>query len=57
MTFGAQPKRLFRELDALHESPFVEAHPPLAWFARSVRVEPFDEARCGFLAHLDEVLP
>ena len=40
----------------VHEAPFLERHPPLARFARSISVQFLNEPRSEFLAHLYQIL-
>jgi len=40
----------------IHEASLLERHPPLAWFARSIRVQFLDEPSSEFLADLHQIL-
>jgi len=40
----------------IHEASFLERHPPLAWFTRSIRVQSLDESSSEFLADLHQIL-
>ena len=40
----------------IHEASFLERHPPLAWFTRSIGVQFLDESSSEFLADLHQIL-
>lgn len=40
----------------VHETPLLEGHPPLAWLACPVSVEPLDQPRSQLLTDLSQVL-